>query len=175
MASTAEIRKSYTDFAKTLSGPKPLYAVAGVGDLAVEKVKNFRLELTKGDTPVKDKATKLPKQVADKISDLPAEAKKLSTKLTDLADEQVKAADARYAKLADRGESIVKRVRTQKSTKDLLEQAKSTVSRARSVRGAATNGAKNTRTAAKSTVTSARKTATRAKAATTDASAKVGD
>ncbi len=175
MASTAEIRKTYTDFAKTLSGPKPLYAVAGVGDLAVEKVKNLRADLTKGETPVKDKATKLPKQVADKITDLPAEARKLSTKLTDLADEQVKAADARFEKLATRGESIVNRVRNQKSTKDLLDQAKSTISKARSVRGATTRGTKDTKTAAKGTATSARTTATRAKTASADASAKVGD
>ena len=169
MASTAEIRKTYTDFAKTLTGPKPFYAVAGVGDLAVEKVKNLRPSAE--DKSVKD----LPKQLTDKITDLPKEARKVADKLTDVVDEQVKAADERYAKLAERGESLVKRVRTQKSTKDLVEQAKTTISKARGVRGAATNGAKNTRTAAKSTVTAARKTTTRAKTAASDTAAKVGD
>jgi heparin binding hemagglutinin HbhA len=175
MASTAEIRKTYTDFAKTLTGPKPFYAFAGVGDLAVEKVKNFRTDLTAEDTSVKDRATKFPKQVADKITDLPKEARKVADKLTDAVDEQVKAADERYEKLAKRGEDIVKRVRTQKSTKDLLDQAKSTINKARNVRGTATDGVQKTTNAAKSTVTTARKTATRARTAATDTAAKVGD
>jgi hypothetical protein len=173
MASTAEIRKTYTDFAKTLTGPKPFYAVAGVGDLAVEKVKALRP--TAEDAPVRERATKLPKQFAEKLGELPKEARKFGDKLTDAVDEQVKAADERYEKLAKRGEDIVKRVRTQKSTKDLVEQAKSTINKARNVRGTATEGAKKTTTAAKSTVTSARKTATRAKTAANATASKVGD
>lgn len=173
MASTAEIRKTYTDFAKTLTGPKPFYAVAGVGDLAVEKVKNLRP--TAEDKSVKNIATDLPKQLGDKLTDLPKEARKVADKLTDRVDTQVKAADERYEKLAQRGESIVKRVRTQKSTKDLVEQAKSTISKARNVRGTATEGAKKTTDAAKSTVSSARKTATRAKTAADVTATKIGD
>lgn len=173
MASTAEIRKTYTDFAKTLTGPKPFYAVAGVGDLAVEKVKGLRP--TAEDPSVRERATKLPKQFAEKLGELPKEARKLGDKLTDAVDEQVKAADERYEKLAKRGEDIVKRVRTQKSTKDLVEQAKSTITKARNVRGSATNGAQKTADAAKSTVTGARKTATRARTAAADTANKVGD
>jgi heparin binding hemagglutinin HbhA len=171
MASTAEIRKTYTDFAKTLTGPKPFYAVAGVGDLAVEKVKNFRTDLTSEDKGVKD----LPKQLTDKLSDLPKEARKVADKFTDRVDTQVKAADERYEKLAKRGEDIVKRVRTQKSTKDLVEQAKSTINKARNVRGTATEGAKKTTEAAKSTVTAARKTTTRARTAAADTANKAGE
>lgn len=169
MASTAEIRKTYTDFAKTLTGPKPFYAVAGVGDLAVEKVKNFRPAAE--DKSVKD----LPKQLTDKLTDLPKDVRKLGDKLTDRVDTQVKAADERFDKLAKRGEDIVKRVRTQKSTKDLVEQAKTTINKARNVRGTATEGAKKTTTAAKTTVDSARKTATRARTAANVTATKVGD
>jgi heparin binding hemagglutinin HbhA len=169
MASTAEIRKTYTDFAKTLTGPKPFYAFAGVGDLAVETVKNLRPSAE--DKSVKD----LPKQLTDKLTDLPKDVRKLGDKLTDRVDSQVKAADERYEKLAKRGEDIVKRVRTQKSTKDLVEQAKTTISKARNVRGTATEGAKKTTTAAKTTVDSARKTATRARTAANATASKVGD
>lgn len=170
MATTAEIRKTYTDFAKTLTGPKPFYAVAGVGDLAVEKIKALRpsAEENKG---VKD----LPKQLTDKLSDLPKEARKVADKLTDRVDTQVKAADERYEKLAVRGEDIVKRVRTQKSTKDLVEQAKSTITKARNVRGTATEGAKKTTEAAKSTVSAARKTTTRARTVAADTADKAGE
>lgn len=169
MASTAEIRKTYTDFAKTLTGPKPFYAFAGVGDLAVEKVKSLRPSAE--DKSVKD----LPKQLTDKLTELPKDVRKLGDKLTDRVDTQVKAADERYEKLAKRGEDIVKRVRTQKSTKDLVEQAKTTITKARNVRGTATEGAKKTTTAAKSTVDSARKTATRARTAANVTASKVGD
>ncbi|WP_019874769.1 hypothetical protein [Sporichthya polymorpha] len=173
MASTAEIRKTYTDFAKTLTGPKPLYAFAGVGDLAVEKVKSLRP--TAEDAGLRERATKLPKQFAEKLVDLPKEARKIGDKLTDRVDTQVKAADERYEELAKRGEDILKRVRTQKSTKDLVDQAKTTISKARNVRGTATEGAKKTATAAKSTATSARKTATKARSAANATADKVGD
>ncbi|HET6286778.1 MAG TPA: hypothetical protein VFG15_08510, partial [Amycolatopsis sp.] len=161
------------DFAKNLTGPKPFYAFAGVGDLAVEKVKSLRP--TAEDAGLRERATNLPKQLTGKLTDLPKEARKLGDKLTDRVDTQVKAADERYEKLAKRGEDIVKRVRTQKSTKDLVDQAKTTISKARSVRGTATEGAKKTTTAAKTTVTSARKTATRARTATNATANKVGD
>lgn len=169
MPSTAELRKTYTDFAKTLTGTKPFYAVAGVGDLAVEKVKNLRP--TAEDSSVKD----LPKQLTDKLTELPKDVRKLGDKLTDRVDTQVKAADERFERLAKRGEEIVKRVRTQKSTQDLVDQAKATIGKARNVRGTATEGAKKTTTAAKSTVTSARKTATRARTAAGVTATKVGD
>ena len=169
MASTAEIRKTYTDFAKTLTGPKPLYAFAGVGDLAVEKVKNLR-PAAEGKT-VRD----LPKQLTDKLTELPGDVRKLGDKLTDRVDTQVKAADERFEKLATRGEDIVRRVRTQKSTQDLVEQAKTTITKARNVRGTAAESAKKTSTAAKATATSARKTATRARTAAGVTANKVGD
>lgn len=169
MASTAEIRKTYTDLAKTITGRKPFYAVAGVGDLAVEKIKNLRP--TAQDASVKD----LPKQLTDKLTDLPGDVRKLGDKLTDRVDTQVKAADERFDKLATRGEDIVKRVRTQKSTQDLVEQAKTTITKARNVRGTAAESAKKTTTAAKATATSARKTAARARTAAGVTANKVGD
>ncbi|MGQ0623592.1 MAG: hypothetical protein ACT4PP_02885 [Sporichthyaceae bacterium] len=176
MATTADLRKTTTDFAKTLTGPKPFYAVAGVGDLAVEKIKAVPDRVSKLRTDLRGEDAKVtPSKIADKVTELPKQTRKLGTKLVDVADEQVRAADERYVKLIERGEDIVKRVRTQKSTKDLLEQAKDTVSKARNVRGAAERGTKATTSAAKSTVTSARKTATRASKAATVTAAKVGD
>jgi heparin binding hemagglutinin HbhA len=169
MANTAEIRKTYTDFARNLTGTKPFYVVAGVGDLAVEKVKSLRP--TAEDKSVKD----LPKQLTGKLTELPKDVRKLGDKLTERVDTQVKAADERYAKLAQRGEDIVKRVRTQKSTQDLVEQARTTINKARNVRGTAAEGAKATTSAAKSTVASARKTAIRARSAASVTAAKVGD
>src|SRR5882757_2148692 len=123
MASTTELRKTYTDAAKNLTGSKPFYAFVGSGDLAVEKIKDVPTKLREEVTvaKLKDVPAKLRdelrgedgavKKVTDKISELPRDPRKLGAKLSDLADEQLKAADKRIDKLADRGEKVVKKVR----------------------------------------------------------------
>ncbi len=126
MATTADIRKTLTD-------PKPLYAVAGAGDLAVEKLR-----------------------------EVPGRVAKLRGEVS-------------YEDLATRGKAILERIRTQKATKDLIQQAQATVTRARTARGTATRGTDETRKAAKATVTSARETARTATKASSDAAGKVGD
>jgi heparin binding hemagglutinin HbhA len=126
MASTADIKKTLTD-------PKPLYAVAGVGDLAVEKLR-----------------------------EVPGRVARLRR-------------DGTYTDLAARGKAIVERIRTQKATQDLIQQAQATVTRARTTRGAAARGSASTRKATKATLTSARETARAAAKATSDGASKVGD
>lgn len=175
MASTTELRKTYTDYAKNLTGTKPFYAVAGAGDLAVEKLKDVpsklreelkveklktvpdrvRTELTGTDGAVR--------KAADKFTDLPRDPRKLTEKLTDLADEQVKAADKRLAEWAERGEKVVDRYREDR--KDLIAKAKKAAKKARNFRGS--DEPKPT-----TTPTAARKTA--AKAPSAAAEAKVG-
>ncbi len=146
MATTTELRKTYTHYAKSLTGSKPFYAVAGAGDLAVEKLKDvptkLRAELTV------DKIKAVPdrvrveftgsegrvKKVADSIAELPRSPRKLTDKLTDLADEQVKAADKLLGEWAKRGEKVVERVRD--DNKDLIAKAKKAAEKVRT-RGAA--------------------------------------
>jgi heparin binding hemagglutinin HbhA len=123
MASTTELRKTYTDAAKNLTGRKPFYAFVGSGDLAVEKIKDVPTKLRDevSVAKLKDVPNKLRdelrgeegavKKVTDKINELPRDPRKLRAKLTDLADEQIKAADKRIDKLAVRGEKVVKKVR----------------------------------------------------------------
>lgn len=125
MASTTELRKTYTDTAKNLTGRKPFYAFVGSGDLAMEKIKDVPTKLREEVTvaKLKDVPSKLRdelrgedgavKKVTDKINDLPRDPRKLADKLTDLAEEQLKAADERIGKLAVRGEKVVKKVRTE--------------------------------------------------------------
>jgi ElaB/YqjD/DUF883 family membrane-anchored ribosome-binding protein len=123
MASTTDLRKTYTDAAKNFTGRKPFYAFVGSGDLAVEKIKDVPAKLRDEVTvaKLKDVPHKLRvelrgedgtvKKVTDKINELPRDPRKLRAKLTDLADEQIKAAEERIDKLADRGEKVVKKVR----------------------------------------------------------------
>lgn len=217
MASTTELRKSYLETAKTLT-TKPLYAWAGAGDLAVEKLREVPQKVSKlsvgklkpevsiekpkqfvSDVPGKISAKvhalpKSPKELQAKLpsakdltSKIPSakditaklpSPKSLQTKLAEATEAQVKAVDAKFDELVDRGESVVKRIRSQKATTDLVSQAKTTVAKAKAVPTTAarstrpaTAAAKNTVTAVKSTATAARKTGTKA----APAAAKVGD
>jgi|GEM_PF-6883961 len=134
MASTTELRKTYTDAAKNLAGTKPFYAFAGAGDLAVEKLRTVPSKLREEVTVAKIKSvpdrvrTELRgsdgavRRVTDKINEFPRDPRKLPGKLSDFADEQVRAADERLVKLADRGEKLVKRVRKDNPGKDLVER-----------------------------------------------------
>lgn len=198
MASTTELRKSYLETAKTLT-TKPLYAWAGAGDLAVEKLREVPQKVSKinvgklkpevsieetkqfvSDVPgkISAKVNALPKSPKELQAKLPSakdlaskipSAKSLQTKLTEATEAQVKAVDAKFDELADRGELVVKRIRSQKTTTDLVSQAKTTVAKAKAVPTTAarstrpaTAAAKNTVTAVKSTATAARKTAVKA-------------
>lgn len=171
---TADLKKSTAHLRETLSDPKPLYAVAGVGDFAVAKLKEIPTRVAKLKTDVVGEDKSVQAKVTEKVTSLPSDAMHLTAKLSELADSGVKKADAHYADLAARGEAIVKRLRNQKATQDLLTQAQNTVTRARVARGTAARGAGDTKTAAKSTVTSAKKTATKATKAASDAGSKIG-
>lgn len=170
-----DLKKTTAEIKKTLSDPKPLYAVAGVGDFAVAKIKEVPTRVAKLRTGLAADERSMQAKVTDKVTSLPSEALHLGAKISTLAEDSVKKADARYADLAARGEKIVKKIRNQKATQDLLTQAQNTVTRARVARGAATRGAENTKTATKATVTSAKKTATKATKAAADAGSKIGE
>jgi hypothetical protein len=145
MASTTELRKTYTDYAKSLTGTKPFYAVAGAGDLAVEKLKDVPARLREELTVQKIKSVPervrteftgsegRVKKVTDSIAELPRNPRKLTVKLTDLADEQVKAADKRLTEWATRGEKVVDRMR--EDNKDLIEKAKKAAKKVRNFGG----------------------------------------
>jgi heparin binding hemagglutinin HbhA len=171
---TADLKKSTAHFKATLSDPKPLYAVAGVGDLAVAKLRELPTKVAKLKSDLVGEEKSVQAKVTETVTSLPSDAMHLTARLGELADKGVKKADAEYAELATRGEAIVKKIRSQKATQDLLTQAQNTVTRARIARGAAARGAANTKTATKSTVTSAKKTAAKATKAASDAGDKIG-
>lgn len=176
---TAELRKATDELRRKVSDPTQLYAVAGVGDYAVEKLREVpaRVAKLRGDkapAPGTPDRT-LQEKVQEAVLSIPAEALQLTAKISTFAEDGVKKAEAQYKDLAHRGESIVKRIGNQKATQDLLNQAQATVTRARVARGAATRGAENTKVATKGTVTSAKKTATKAGKAATAAATKIGD
>jgi hypothetical protein len=180
MAISAELTKSIE---KSLDS-KPVYAFAGVGDLAVEKLRelsarlaalsNLRVEPKEVPTQVeafqKDAMARfeiVQDAVQEAVRDLPEQAQSVvaffATKANDVYDD-----------LAERGENVVGRIRRQRSTEDLKDQAQSTVRRAKATRTTATKGAAATKRSAKATATSAGKTAEAAGKAASDAADKIG-
>ena len=165
----------------------PFYAIAGAGDLAVEKFravsedvtarfakldqKTLQTELTKAQSEFTKRFEIL---VADamtapaKLRELPAVAQAGFTTVLGQAEET-------YEDLAGRGKDLVERIRSQKATEDFVTQAKTTVSKAKATRTTAKKTADSATRNVKATATSARKTAKTASKAATDAAAKLGD
>lgn len=172
----------------------PFYALAGAGDLAVEKLravgdditaqfakldqKTLQTELTKAQTEF----AKAQSELAKRFDAIVADAKTAPAKLRELpvtAQAGVTAvlgqAEEAYEDLADRGKDLVERIRSQKSTEDLVAQAKTTRSKAKATRTTAKKTADTATRNVKATTTSARKTAKTASKAAGDAASKVGD
>lgn len=165
----------------------PLYALAGAGDLAVEKFravsddvtarfakldqKTLQTELTKAQSEFSKRFDAI---VADartapaKLRELPATAQAGFTTVLGQAEET-------YEDLAGRGKDLVERIRSQKATEDLVTQAKTTVSKAKATRTTAKKTADSATRNVKATATSARKTAKTASKAAGAAATKVGD
>lgn len=144
------------DLKKTVD-TTPFFAAVGVTDLAVEKVRfaglrasELRTELSADlePTAIQARATK----VADQVKELPAVAINQSMVFGGKVAEG-------YDELANRGKSLVNRIRTQKSTKDLLAQANTTVAQAKGAVTATRNAAAQVERSAKATITTGRKEA----------------
>ncbi|RJL30837.1 hypothetical protein [Bailinhaonella thermotolerans] len=110
---------------KKITESKPFYAAAGIGDLAVEKLRELP-----------DRLAKLPRtreQIRAEFGDLPETARRYTTTVTDRAGRI-------YEDLAARGKDIVERVNRQAATQQLEASAKSTARKA----GATAEEAKTT-------------------------------
>lgn len=195
MSVSTEIKKSVDDTRQAITEAKPLYAVAGVGDLWVAKLRETtaRLQSTRIDSRdlqqrvttsvlgLQAGATLIQQAVTAQLLTLPNVAAGATTRLVETYDD-----------MAERGAETVGRIRRQRATQDLAAQAKSTVSKTKATRTTARKNAAATATRAKATrttarksaaattsqakgaATSARKTATAARKATTAGAKKVG-
>ncbi len=180
---------------------KPLYAGAGVTDLAVELVRDYVTEAQKRFAGAQQRVIDLdlePKALRDqattvvntRVDALAKDAKALPAKVQAFVDENVSAVNDTYGDLVARGESLVTRIRNQESSKATAASAKTTTAKAKTTKTQATKTAKATtkkatstakkksaapKSSAKATTTAAKKTASSATKAATDAAAKVGD
>jgi hypothetical protein len=136
-----------TDIRRTVTDNSAVYVAVGVTDLAVEKVRDARERAAAARASFS--VTELPARVAGQASHVPTLAFNRTLELAGKAQES-------YDDLAERGEKLVKRLRTQKSTQDLLAQAGTTVRLGKGAVTTARKAAAETQRAAKATLSTGR-------------------
>ncbi len=148
MAFTHELKKTVTD-------ATPVYAVVGVTDLAAEKLRNARAQaLTQAAAAGRTITAVTPKTVQKQVQDAPAVVLERSLELAGKAQGE-------YDALATRGAQLVKRIRTQKSTQDLVAQAEQTVAIGKGAVTTVRQAVSGTQASAKATITTGRHQAVR--------------
>ncbi len=173
-------------------------AVVGATDLAVERVREAqeRLVATAKDLDAKKiqkemdriqrELEQLQQRLVKKAHEALEDAKAAPANAMGTGLEIASKAQAAVTELAERGEHVVDRIRTQRPTQDLKHQVESTVAAGKgavtTARKAAAEtsstaraGAKRTTARVRATTTSARKSAAKASTAAKSAAKKVGD
>lgn len=146
MAFTHELKKTVTD-------ATPVYAVVGVTDLAAEKLRAARTQArTQAAAAGKTITAVTPKTVQKQVQDVPAVVLERSLELAGKAQGQ-------YDAFAARGEELVKKIRTQKPTQDLVAQAEQTVAIGKGAVTTVRKAATDIERSAKATLTTGRREA----------------
>jgi heparin binding hemagglutinin HbhA len=149
------------DIRKTVTDTTPVYAAVGVTDLAVESLRHARTRATTRAAAVRQdldvsvmqgKAVKRFEKVSAQAQQIPASFRSQRVEAAGKARET-------YSGLAVRGEKLVKRLRNQKSTKDLFAQAGNTVSLGKGAVTTVRKAAQDTQRAAKVTLSTGRREA----------------
>lgn len=165
----------------------PFYAIAGAGDLAVEKVRAVGVDVTARFAKLDQKTlqaelTKAQSELTKRFEAIVADARTAPAKLRELPKTAqagltvvLGQAEETYEDLAGRGKDLVERIRHQQATEDLEAAAKTTVSKAKATRTTVKKTAQTASRNVKATATSARKTAKAAAKAAESAADKVGD
>jgi heparin binding hemagglutinin HbhA len=172
---------------RSKSNATPWYAIAGAGDLAVEKIREVSDDVTRRFATLDQKAlqaelAKRQTELSKRFEALAADARTVPAKLRELPafaqagfTTVLGQAEETYDELAGRGEKLVTRIRSQKASEDLAAQARATASKAKATRTTTRKTAEATTRSVKATTTSARKTAKSASKAAGDAADKVGN
>ena len=143
MPITADVRK----FGDTLvaqgkvtitESTKPLYALVGANDLAVEKLRD-------GLTVLQERGTKL----QERAKSLPQEYKTFPTQVKTYASDVTGKAGAVIDDLSTRGHKVVDQIRRRPATKRAVAQTKTAKSSAKATKTSATKAAQSTAEAVK--------------------------
>lgn len=105
MPTLTDVRNEITRALESAQVPKPLYAVAGVGGLAVEKVRDLHLD--QRIAGLGDEARALPGKVQHVQADVQVKVRELPTTVVDAALAASGRATGFYDDLSDRGKKLV--------------------------------------------------------------------
>ena len=150
------------DIKKTVTEATPVYAAVGVTDLAVEKVRDARIQAVaarKALAPAE--LTAQAEKAAKQVQEAPAVLFNRGIVLAGKAQQQ-------YEDLAVRGEKLVQRIRNQKATQDLLHQVDQTVSVGKGAVTTVRHAVAETERSARATLTTGRREAAKATDAVVD-------
>jgi hypothetical protein len=174
----------------TVFDPKPLYALAGAGDLAVERVRTLVAEfptqvqeLRKQVEDFPSRAHSLPVELRKtaedfrkQAEDFPSRAQSLPEELRKTAEELSSKASSAYDDFASRGEKVVAGLRGEKPGKSVGTKDRATASRPAAKKTTAKRTTKRTtakRTTAKRTAKRTAKKATARRTAAKNVTASV--
>lgn len=172
MPTLTEVRNEIGRALESAQVPKSLYAVAGVGDLAVEKLRALQLE--RRIAGLTDEARHLPERVVDLRGDVQGRVRALPADVIDAAVTAGDRAGELYDGLTVRGRKLIGRIGSQQATREFVDGAREVVRSAKATVTTAERGAEQTRTSAKRTATTARKTTGSGRQAAADAAGKAG-
>ena len=158
------------DVRKSVSDVKPLYALAGAGDLVVERLRTFPNRVA----ALRPEVTVDRKELQAKVGQVPGRVVELPVRAQSKAVELGSAAGEAYGELVVRGRKVVRAVSRQKATQELKADAATTVRRTKTAKNTAKGSVTATRTATKKAAQSAAKTAQDAVKAVEAGAGKVG-
>ncbi len=110
---------------------KPLFAVVGVADFAIEQAKEVPADVTARVSKVQARLSEVPAQVRELPTQVQARVEHVSEKATDL-----------YTQLTIRGERLVTQIRRQPATEAAIAEGKEAVRKAEAAAVAARKSAK---------------------------------
>lgn len=174
MSITTEIRRTVADARAALIGPKPLHAVAGAGDLFVERVRTTVAAQQRALQSVRFQPSALPARMSAAVDGVRGAVVGLPEHAQGVVVDSAARANRTYDGLARRGATLVGRVRRQAASQELGEQIQNTVRSAKTTTTTARKAGAATSSRAKATATSARKATSAATAATNAAVTKTG-
>ncbi|KGN34438.1 hypothetical protein N802_13410 [Knoellia sinensis KCTC 19936] len=146
----------------------PFYAVVGATDLAVERAREARLNADKAVAEARVRADKAvaearaelaPAAVQKRAGVVIEDVKALPTKALNQGVATLDEVTKSYEDLATRGKKLVTRVKNQKATKELVEQAETTLALGKGAVTTARKAVLDVRSSAKATFTTGTKEA----------------
>lgn len=174
MSITTEIRRTVDEARAALVDPKPLHAMAGAGDLFVERVRGAAIAQQKALQAFRFDASAVPAFLSSTAENVRGAIVGFPDRAQDVVIGSVVQASHTYDDLAKRGADLVRRVTRQQASQDLADQVETTVRAAKATTTTARKATATTVSRARATATSARNAAAAAGAAATAAADKTG-